>query len=294
MKELPQQPQHIPVLRDAVVRFLEPGKNESYLDLTAGYGGHSEAILNLTGSEKTATLVDRDINAINVVTEKFPQAEIIQSDFLAASKKLLGEKRSFDMILIDLGVSSPQLDNAERGFSFSKPAPLDMRMDQESGITAAEFIASTSSKDLAKIIHEYGGEGLKLAESIAKNLKKYKPTTTTAAAEVIAQVYPHGYHKINPATRTFQALRIAVNDELGQIKELLPLLPELLNDGGRVAIISFHSLEDRLVKRYFHEQSRAGYESELTELTKKPILGETEDVNNRRARSAKLRVACKK
>lgn len=289
--------QHIPVLLSEVTRFLAPQTGERYLDMTAGYGGHAVKIIAEIDNESLATLVDRDSNAIDILKKKFPQAQIIRQDFLSASRELVKKGEKFDVILADLGVSSPQLDKAERGFSFNKDAPLDMRMDQTAGRTAAELIRQTSEKDLADLIVQYGEEKPQIALKIAKELKHELPTQTIATAEIVQKVYRRAYgarrSKTHPATRTFQALRIAVNDELQQLSEMLTLLPNLLNDGGRVAIITFHSLEDRIVKRFFKEQTEAGYEAVLETVTKKPLSGKTYDDKNRRARSASLRVARK-
>lgn len=199
------------------------------------------------------------------------------------------------MILLDLGVSSPQFDKAERGFSFRFEATLDMRMDQSQDLTAAETVNRYSEKDLSRIIRHYGEESPTRAHRIARAIvmKRAKQPfkTTTELANLIASLSPR-WSKIHPATRTFQALRIETNDELGQIERTLPQLVQLLKPGGRVAVISFHSLEDRLVKDFFKEQLNAGYEADLTVLTKHPIPG-TDDVYNPRARSAKLRAAAK-
>jgi 16S rRNA (cytosine1402-N4)-methyltransferase len=292
MKQTPQQP-HIPVLLERVVLFLAPAKGENYLDLTAGYGGHAREVIARTGAPEKAILVDRDINAVAALHDEFSSSKILHSDFLSAARQLIKDGKKFDVILADLGVSSPQLDKSERGFSFLKSGPLDMRMNEQQELTAAQLIRGKSEQELADIIARYGEEKPKLANRIARALKKNQPTTTEQAANIVADVYPGGYHKKHPATRTFQALRIAVNDELTQVEETLKLLPKLLMDGGRVGIISFHSLEDRLVKNYFKEQAEAGYEAELRLLTKKPLSGLEFDKTNPRARSGKLRVASK-
>jgi 16S rRNA (cytosine1402-N4)-methyltransferase len=191
-------------------------------------------------------------------------------------------------------VSSPQLDKGERGFSFSKEGPLDMRMDRRQHLSASTLVNKASQRELERIIHDYGEETPHVARRYAQAIIQARPLETTAQlASIIGTAYRGKWAKVHPATRTFQALRIAVNDELGQIETLLPLLPKLLKKGGRVGVISFHSLEDRLVKRSFKEQFDAGFESELAPVTKKPILGATDDVHNPRARSAKLRVAVK-
>jgi 16S rRNA (cytosine1402-N4)-methyltransferase len=287
---------HVPVLLDATIRVLAPKAGESYLDLTAGYGGHASAILNTTGNYKESALVDRDDFALqHLLSLENQGARLLHTDFAQAAVQLVEEGRKFDLILIDLGVSSPQLDMGERGFSFTHNGPLDMRMDRRSGQTAAELIDTSSASELATIIHEYGEEPYSQAKNLAEVIVANRPfKDTETLAELIKQHYRGRAGKIHPATRTFQALRIAVNDELGQIKATLPLLPKLLNQGGRVGVISFHSLEDRLVKRYFKEQIEAGLEAELDILTKHPISGATDDVHNPRSRSAKLRVAVKK
>ena len=287
---------HVPVLLDATVRELAPQHGESYLDLTAGYAGHAAAFLNTTENFKESVLVDRDDYAIAHLQHLADKGvRLMHTDFASAAKQLVEEGKAFDVILIDLGVSSPQLDQGERGFSFSHNGPLDMRMDRSKGQTAAEFIDTTNARELATIINEYGEEPYSQAKRFAEAIVAERPfSDTESLAELIKQTYRGKWQKIHPATRTFQALRIAVNDELGQVQAVLPLLPKLLNKGGRVGVISFHSLEDRLVKRFFKDQTDSGLEAELQVLTKKPISGATEDVHNPRSRSAKLRVAVKK
>ncbi|MGE5310099.1 MAG: 16S rRNA (cytosine(1402)-N(4))-methyltransferase RsmH [Sphaerimonospora mesophila] len=291
----PQQ-LHIPVLLGAVIELLHPAAGENYLDLTAGYGGHAREIIARIGSANLATLVDRDQFAISQLEPLQQQgARLIHRDFLQASEELVAESQQFDMILLDLGVSSPQLDRAERGFSFRFDAALDMRMDQSQDLTAATIVNRYSESELGQIIRQYGEEPPSAAHRIARAIvqaRAKKPfETTTELADLIADVLPRR-GKIHPATRTFQALRIETNDELGQVERTLPLLIQLLAPGGRLAVISFHSLEDRLVKDFLKEQLHAGYEADLTVLTKHPISG-TDDVYNPRARSAKLRAAAK-
>lgn len=289
-------PHHVPVLFDAVLRELAPKAGESYLDLTAGYAGHATAVLKNTGNYRESALVDRDDYAIMHLKSLEDQgARLMHTDFASAALQLTEEGTTFDLILIDLGVSSPQLDQGERGFSFSHNGPLDMRMDRRIGITAEELVNTARVQELSTIIHEYGEEPFMQAKHIAEQIVANRPfNDTESLATLIKQTYRGRQGKIHPATRTFQALRIAVNDELGQVKQTLPLLPKLLNKGGRVAVISFHSLEDRLVKRFFKDQTDSGLEAELQILTKKPISGATDDVHNPRSRSAKLRVAVKK
>jgi 16S rRNA (cytosine1402-N4)-methyltransferase len=289
-------PQHVPVLLEAVLAQLNPKEGESYLDLTAGYGGHARQILEKTGNYKESVLVDRDDYAIEHLSEFGSLGtRLMHTDFVNAARQLREEGRAFDLILVDLGVSSPQLDQGERGFSFTNSGPLDMRMDRRQSQTAHDLINTATVRQLESIIREYSEESLGSARHITELIVKNRPFKSTEdLAELIKQNHRGRWQKIHPATRTFQALRIAVNDELGQIKEVLPLLPYLLNKGGRVAVISFHSLEDRLVKRYFKDQFEEGIEAILAPVTKKPISGATDDVHNPRSRSAKLRVAVKK
>lgn len=287
---------HTPVLLEQVVALLDPKSGERYLDLTAGYGGHASAIVSRIGNAGLAVLVDRDDNAIRELAPlKERGAEVMHQDFATAAHDLVEQGEQFDMVLVDLGVSSPQLDRAERGFSFAQEGPLDMRMDQSQTRSAYDLVNKASEDELMHIIRDYGEEYSAMARRIASAIVKSRPlATTTALAAAVLRAYGPGYRKRHPATRTFQAIRIALNDELGQVQRLLPLLPHLLRPGGRVAIISFHSLEDRLVKQYFADQAASGYEAELAILTKKPIRGATDDVHNPRARSAMLRAAVKK
>jgi len=288
----PKQKIHIPVLLQEVVATLKPKNGDTYLDLTAGYGGHSSEILKKTGYSTRTVLVDRDTNAIKELKNLFDsKVTIMQSDFLSASKKLVDEGKTFDLILADLGVSSPHLDIASRGFSIQKDGPLDMRMDQTAALSAHDIVNSYSVQQLEVILRVYGEEPK--AKKIASLIVDNRPIETThQLAEVVAQAWP-GYSKLHPATRTFQALRIAVNDELQQVQASLPLWEKLLAPEGRLAIITFHSLEDRIVKRYVREHSDS-YDAELTDLTHRPLTaGPNELLINPRARSAKLRAVAK-
>ncbi len=283
---------HVPVLLTETLQYLAPVVGESYLDLTAGYGGHASAVQHVTTAP--VTLVDRDQMAIGRLRERFTaQDEIIHSDFLEASRNLVDQGRTFDMILADLGVSSVHLNNASRGFAFQQDGPLDMRMDQTQELTAETIVNSYSEEDLVQILREYGEEPR--AFTIARAIIAARPITSTAQlATTVARTF-RGHSKTHPATRTFQALRIAVNDELGQVKEALPLWIKLLKPKGRIVVISFHSLEDRIVKNALSDQAGDTYDAELRLLTKRPVVGDkTEIVSNPRARSAKLRAAVKK
>ena len=283
---------HIPVLLSEVLASLEPHPGENYLDLTAGYGGHAREILDVTRQYKGSVLVDRDEFAINYLKNEFPSAiELKHTDFYNAVLQLTECGKTFDLILADFGVSSPQLDMEERGFSFKYEAPLDMRMDRRQTLTAKDVINKYSERELAEIFIKYGEEKPGRAKLLAREIVHHRPVQTTKElAEIIAS--KSRYSKTHPATKVFQAVRIVVNSELEQIEKTLPLLPKLLNKNGRLGIITFHSLEDRLVKDFFKEAESHGEESELTIITKKPIVAEkVELVINPRARSAKLRVA---
>ena len=295
IKAHPPHDLHQPVLLEATLDLLKPQKGERYLDLTAGYGGHAAAFLERTGMQTRATLVDRDEYAIGKLS-RFSEngVTLMHTDFVSATKELIEQGRQFDIVLVDLGVSSPQLDQGERGFSFKNGGPLDMRMDRRQKLTAEKLVNTMSTKHLTQIIKDYGEEPTGRARQIANAIARARPLKTTEElAELIKQTIHGSWKKTHPATRTFQALRIAVNRELDQIEEVLPLLPRLLDTGGRLGVISFHSLEDRLVKSYFAEQKDSGYEAQLRILTKKPIDGAANDANNPRARSAKLRAAVK-
>ncbi len=283
---------HIPVLLSEVLAGLAPSRGESYLDLTAGYGGHAKAILDVTRNYKNSVLIDRDEFAVEHLKDEFPsEINIMNTDFYSAVLQLVECGKSFDIILADFGVSSPQLDMNERGFSFKNDGPLDMRMDRRQSLTASDVVNKYSERELAEIFVNYGEEKPGRAKMLARAIVHSRPIKSTKElADII--VGKSKYSKIHPATRIFQAIRIVVNDELGEIERTLPLLPKLLNPGGRVGIITFHSLEDRLVKEYFKEASSFGEESELTIVNKKPITADPNElVINPRARSAKLRVA---
>jgi len=287
---------HVPVLLESTLTLLQPTKGESYLDLTAGYGGHAREFLAATENHAESVLVDRDDYAIMHLKSFSDQGvRLLHTDFVSAANQLIEEGKQFNIVLVDLGVSSPQLDQSARGFSFTNSGSLDMRMDRRQGVSAETLVNTASSDELTRIITQYGEEPIGFARSIATAIISSRPLSTTEElAALVKNTYRGKWKKTHPATRTFQALRIAVNDELRQIEDLLLVLPRLLKPGGRVGIISFHSLEDRLVKHYFKEQFEAGLEAELQPLTKKPILGSLNDVHNPRARSSKLRAAVKK
>ncbi len=288
--------EHVPVLLTEVLNYLNPREGEKYLDLTGGYGGHAQAVLDVTKAPKSAVLVDRDPAAVKTLTERFTKSgvEVRQADFLTASNQLAGENKRFNMILADLGVSSPHLNQASRGFSIQSDGPLDMRMDTTQELTAEKVVNTYSREELADILKRYGEEPK--AFKIASLIVGSRPITTTKQlATIAAKAWP-GHSKVHPATRTFQALRVAVNDELGLLEKSLPIwIDQLLEPGGRIVVISFHSLEDRMVKQAFAEAGGEDrYDATLQILTKSPVSGSKDEiVFNPRARSAKLRAALK-
>jgi 16S rRNA (cytosine1402-N4)-methyltransferase len=285
---------HIPVLLAEIIEYVNPKKDETYLDVTAGYGGHSSSILSLTNNYKKSVLVDRDDSSIKILEEKYSQTGIalMHQDYLSASYSLVAQKRQFDLIVADLGVSSPHLNEGNRGFSFKKEGPLDMRMDQRQSLTARDIVNTYSEEEIVKILWKYGEEPK--SRQIARLIVKRRPIMTTLELAQIVKIAWPGISRTHPAKRTFQALRIAVNDELRQLNEALPLWVQLLAPNGRIAVISFHSLEDRIVKSYFVSESGDRYDSSLNLLTKRPIIPSAQELaNNPRARSAKLRIAVK-
>ena len=302
---------HIPVLLNQTIEGLNVNPNGIYIDGTAGGGGHSSEILKCLTSGRLIC-IDQDPDAISTLTERFKKNEnalIVKGNF-ADIKELLEQRGVFrvDGVLLDIGVSSHQLDTSERGFSFHEDAPLDMRMSQK-GATAADLINSLPYDELKKIIYDYGEE--KYAPSIAKGIvesRQQKPIETTLElAEIVKSNVPQKVRRDgHPARKTFQAIRIAVNDELGVLERGLDGAFELLGSGGRLAVITFHSLEDRIVKRKMASWAQGctcpkdfpvcvcGNKPKVRLITRKPVCAnETELTENPRARSAKLRI-CEK
>ncbi len=276
---------HIPVLSQQVIAGLQVREGGKYLDATVGGGGHSALILATANVSLTA--LDQDQEALNAARQALhkygDRVNFIHTNFADYDFP----KQEFAGILADLGVSSYQLDQGERGFSFRHRAKLDMRMNQQQEVTAADIINHWSEADLVDIFFRYGEENL--SRRIARRIVEKRPfETTTDLAEAIASAVPpkYRYGRIHPATRVFQALRIAVNDELRVLERFLSQAPLALIPGGRLVIISFHSLEDRIVKHRFRESSL------LQVITKKPIVANPEEIQeNPRSRSAKLRIA---
>jgi 16S rRNA (cytosine1402-N4)-methyltransferase len=285
---------HVPVLLEQTLAALRPQPGDSYLDLTAGYGGHAAEVLERTTNFTDSVLVDRDIQAINALHERFDGKGIayVHDDFLSASKQLLEQGKHYDLILADLGVSSLHLNVLNRGFSVQGDGPLDMRMDERQALSAATIVNEYSEADLAELLKDYGEEPK--AKQIARTIVENRPISSTKQlASIVARAWP-GHSRVHPATRSFQAIRIAVNDELGLLEHSLPVWHQLLAPGGRLVTISFHSLEDRIVKQYFQTNAGDRYDADLRILTKRPQTASSQElVFNPRARSAKLRAAVK-
>ena len=250
---------HIPVLTEEVIHFLLLKKNGNYLDATSGFGGHSAAILEqLVGGSLIST--DQDPEAISYLKSKFKSEErlsIHQARFSELDKLLIANY--FDGILADIGVSSYQLNTAKRGFSFMKDGPLDMRMNQNIGEDASSWLNNASEKEISNILWKYGEErkAKRIAKAIFEARKNFKIKSTKELAEIILEEVPRRFNdKKHPATKTFQAIRIFINNELEELKLLLDFTSKHLKIGGRACIISFHSLEDRMVKKFFRDHSR--------------------------------------
>jgi 16S rRNA (cytosine1402-N4)-methyltransferase len=317
------QTQHVPVMLEEVLKFLRPAPGGRYIDGTLGGGGHTEAILERSAPDGKVLGIDTDVQALARVRERL--AESVSSGRLvlahgnfAELARIVNEAGfvSVQGILLDLGFSSHQMDNPERGFSFSADGPLDMRLDQSQEMSAADLVNSASEQELADIIWRYGEEtrSRQIAKRIVRERAKGAITHTAQLARLAAAGVPFKPGAIHPATKTFQALRIAVNHELEQLEAVLPQILDALStsggdetDGkqaGRMVIISFHSLEDRIVKEFMRREARdcicpphvpicvCGHKARLRLLTTKPVIPTAEEViANPRARSAKLRAA---
>lgn len=284
---------HIPVLLDAVLRQLEPRPGMVIVDGTLGGGGHARALLERVGVGGLVIAIDRDPEAIDKGQQEFQGMPIrlARANFCDLPEVLEQlNVKTVDGVILDLGVSSDQLADAGRGFSFSLDGPLDLRFDPTSGEPARRLINRLSTEHLAELIFSYGEErySRRIARAIVQQRRTKEIETSLELAELIRRVVPKQprRERIDPATRTFQALRIAVNDELKSLEIGLRRIPDCLRPGGRMAVISFHSLEDRRVKEAFRDDRR------LKNLTPKPIRPEEEEIQrNPRSRSAKLRAA---
>ncbi len=301
---------HVPVLLGPVLEGLDIKPDGCYVDGTFGRGGHASAILERLSTNGRLIAIDRDAQAIASAAASLindPRVQLIRSDFanLAICMGERGLTGQVDGLLLDLGVSSPQLDEADRGFSFLRDGPLDMRMDTQQRLDARGWLASVEEKTLKKVLYEYGEE--QEAPRIAKAIVAARTTapidSTGRLAEIIASVVPAHARRKHPATKTFQAIRIFINDELRQIEAVLEQSITVLRHGGRLCVISFHSLEDRIVKRFMRNASReseqyrgmpvvpAEFQPRLRLVGKDIIASSAEIAMNARARSARLRVA---
>jgi 16S rRNA (cytosine1402-N4)-methyltransferase len=304
---------HVPVLSSEVLFYLLPQPGKIYVDGTLGGGGHTMQILEASSPDGVVIGFDRDAEAIRAASAKLApygnRVRLFQNNFAEMAEKLaeMGIK-GIDGFLLDLGVSSFQLDKAERGFSFQQNAPLDMRMDDTTGMSAADLVNNLSEQDLAKIIRDYGEErwAVRIAGRIVQARTDAPVETTDQLVEIIKGAIPRAKweDRLHPATRTFQALRIAVNDELASLEKGLKAGIKMLNRGGRAVVISFHSLEDRIVKNTFRDFATGcvcpkdvpvcicGRIPQVKKVTGKPVIPSSGEVlSNPRSRSAKLRVA---
>jgi len=299
---------HQPVLYKEIIHALQPQKGGRYVDGTLGAGGHARGILEASAPDGQLLGLDVDPQALAIARKTLAPYEhrvhLAQASYASLLEQLarLGWD-AVDGILLDIGASSMQFDTPERGFSFMQDAPLDMRFGPHALQTAADIVNSYSERELADLIYEYGEE--RDSRKIARAIVNKRPLhTTRELVAAIESVSPRRGDRVHPATRTFQALRIAVNEELASIEEVLPQAVASLGVGSRLVVISFHSLEDRIVKNFFREQSRdlvnlpyeRVYEEErkatLKEVNRKPIMPSEEEIKaNPRARSAKLRIA---
>ena len=294
---------HIPVLTEEVIQHLLIRRNGNYLDATSGFGGHSSAILEqLVDGSLVAT--DQDPEAISYLKSKFKSEQRIsihQARFSQLDK--LFSTNNYDGILADIGVSSYQLNNPKRGFSFMKDGPLDMRMNQNIGEDASSWLSNASEKEISSVLWKYGEEkkAKRIAKAIVEARKNIKIESTKELAEILLEEVPRRFNdKKHPATKTFQAIRIFINNELEELELLLDFISKHLKIGGRACIISFHSLEDRMVKRFFRDHSRRDprlsklpnlADDSSFKLISKAIKPSDEEINlNPRSRSAVLRV----
>lgn len=304
------QEQHIPVLFREAVDALNIRENGIYVDATLGRGGHAAEILSRLGNDGRLIGFDRDLRAVDLGREKFStdtRMTVLHSQFSLMSSKLRHELgiQYVDGVLMDLGVSSPQLDQAERGFSFMRDGDLDMRMDTTQGASAAQWLAVVEERDLVQVLFDLGEEKFarRIARAIVTTREETPILTTLQLAAIVAEATPKKDKHKHPATRTFQAIRLYVNQELVEVSQALPQALELLNENGRLAVISFHSLEDRIVKRFIRQHSTPNLpprnipvteENYLTPLKAigKAIKPSKHEVQaNPRSRSSVLRIA---
>jgi len=284
---------HIPVLLNEVLEYLALSAGDTFIDATLGFGGHSQEVLKRIGTKGKLIGIEQDQAVIEMAAQKLNGENVIlvNENFEKLDEILNSLKiKKVDKILFDLGVSSFHFDSSGRGFSFQKDEPLDMRLSQKTSISASDLVGGLSAKELADLIYTLGDESMsrQIANAIVEARRKKRIETTGELTAVIESVVPRRA-KINPSTKTFQALRIAVNDELNILQKTLPIAVDHLNKNGRIAVISFHSGEDRIVKNIF---KRLKQDQKIEILTKKPLVATEDEIReNPRSRSAKLRVA---
>lgn len=302
---------HIPVMLEQCMALMAPQPGGTYADGTLGAGGHSEAILKACSPDGKLLAFDLDPAAIAIAAERLKpygdRVRIIHDSYVNIGN--YAEENSLDGFIVDLGVSSMQLDRQERGFSFLQDGPLDMRFSPDQTLTAADIVNEWPEDDLAEILWKYGEErkSRQIAAMICAERKVTRISTTGQLQAVIRDAIGSGREKIHPATRSFQAIRIAVNGELDAVEAVLPAAVKALKPGGRLLVISFHSLEDRIVKNFLKRESKdclcppeqlictCGHTASLKELTRHPIIADEEEIQcNARSRSAKLRAAVKR
>ena len=293
---------HVPVMVEEVMKFLAPSAGRNFVDCTLGDGGHAAEILRRTSPDGKVLGFDLDSEAIKVVRENLKEfgdrLVAINASYVELGETVKAENFGpIAGVLADFGFSSPQLEERGRGFSFQRDEPLDMSYRAEGlHLTAAEIVNTWTLKDITRVLAEYGEERMagKIASAIVKARRDKHIISTVQLVNIIKSAVPKNYEhgRIHPATRTFQALRIATNDELGSVEALLPQALSVVEGGGRLVCISFHSLEDRIVKNFMKEMEKAG---RLEILTDKPIIAtDEENIKNPRARSAKLRAAIRR
>lgn len=308
------KPVHLPVLLESVVKYALPENAKTFADCTFGLGGHTNAILKEYPAIEAVLAIDRDAEILEYSKDRCKDERVKR--YIAKASDLsdvlhFSGLKGVDGILLDLGVSSWQLDSAERGFSFMKSGPLDMRMSKDDETTAEDLVNSLDKSELEKIFFEYGEEKFsrRIASAIVEKRVEKRITTTDELSQIVCNAVPSvpkAKERIHPATRVFQALRIAVNDELGEIEKFLEIALKCLNTNGHLSIISFHSLEDRLVKNFMQKCAKGcecpkefpvcvcGKKPTIKLITKKPIFAEEDEMKvNPRSRSARLRVCCK-
>lgn len=297
MNRVNAEPEHLPVMLEETLRCLAPRPGETMLDGTLGLGGHAAEILSRLSPGGELIGLDRDPEALALAAKRLDGVggsyRLLHGTFDRVGELLkeleISSDGAFDGLLLDLGVSSMQLDRAERGFSFRNDGPLDMRMDRGEEESAASWLARVPVEELARVIRRYGEEPQagKIARAIDRGRRERPITTTAELASLIEELVPRRGKKIHPATKTFQAIRIAVNRELDCLRDVLEKLDRYMKPGGRVVVLSYHSLEDRLVKTVFRDRAREGFFISHPDGLQRPT--QTEVQSNPRSRSARLR-----